>query len=244
MRSAGEERKMGAYEHNVVIDLEFNPTPKETRKQGLKNEIIEIGAVKLDPAGKMIDVFSCTVKPSLNGAIAPKITRLTGIRTCDVSQSSELEGALRVLATWIGEERTRIVAWSKNDRIQIEAECAFKGIEVPSQLSRWLDLQVVYPRLMGIGNGRKMRLATAVDWFGIKIDSEEAHRALYDAKVTAELMRQLVTGEYRQQRKALDSAMPQSTGFGSALSAKLGAACSGLEDLKMQLLAKEQLAAA
>lgn len=235
---------MSACGCNVVIDLEFNPTPKDVRKRGLKHEIVEIGAVKLDSSGQTVETFSCTVKPTLSNAIATEITQLTGIRTCDVSQSEELEAALIALAKWIGTDNARIVSWSKNDRRQIERECAFKGIEVPKRLSRWLDLQVVYPRVMGVGSGRKMRLSAAIDWYGAEIDSDEAHRALYDAKMTAELMRQLMTGEHRFQQRAIDRAMGRGDNEAKTLSANLGSACSGLEALRLQLLAKEQQAAA
>ena len=235
---------MSAYECNVIIDLEFNPTPKDIRKKGLKHEIVEIGAVKLNSKGQTLGTFSCTVRPTLSNAIAGKITHLTGIRTCDVSQSEELEASLIALAEWIETDNARIVSWSKNDRRQIEKECAFKDIEIPKQLSRWLDLQVVYPRVMGVGNGRKMKLSTAIDWYGSEIDSDEAHRALYDAKMTAELMRQLVTGEHHLQQKAINSALAQRSSEGGSLSSNLASACSGLEALRLQLLAKEQQSAA
>ncbi len=39
---------MCAYEQNIVIDLEFNPTPRKVGR-GLRFEIIEIGAVKSTP---------------------------------------------------------------------------------------------------------------------------------------------------------------------------------------------------
>lgn len=130
---------MSAYECNVVVDLEFNSTPKDVRKQGLKHEIVEIGAVKLDALGQTVGTFSCTVRPTLSSAIATEITQLTGIHTCDVSQSGELEVALLALSEWIGRESARIVSWSKSDRKQIEQECAFKGIEVPKRLSRWSE---------------------------------------------------------------------------------------------------------
>lgn len=230
---------MKAYDQQIVIDLEFNPTPRSVWRQGLKSEIVEIGAVRLDTAARVVDVFSCCVRPELSDGVASNITELTGIRTCDVSQEPTLAEVLERLEAWIGSARTRIVAWSKSDREQIEAECAYKGIAVPAQLRRWLDLQVVYPRVMGVGNGRKMKLATAIDWYGVEIDSDKAHRALYDARATAELMRQLMTGEYVMQREALESAMPQRGNGSKPLSTKLGAACTELEALKLQLLASE-----
>ncbi len=70
------------------------------------------------------------------------------------------------------------------------------------------------------------------------LDQSSAHRALYDAKVTSELLRQLLTGAYQQQKVALDSAMANSAESGARLSASLGDACAGLAALKQQLLAQ------
>lgn len=231
---------MKAYDQHIVIDLEFTGTPKQIRKQGLRDEIIEIGAVRLDASGAVVDTFRCFVKPSLSGSVSSKVTNLTGIRTSDVEGAEALAEAMDRFANWIGEGRTRIVAWSENDRRQIRQECGFKGIEVPGQLSRWLDLQLVYPRLMGVGRaGRRMALRVAADWYGVQLSCEEAHRALYDAMVTAELMRQVMTGEYLQQKKVLDAVMPQrqqqEARQSNVLSASLGAICSGLEELRRSL---------
>lgn len=228
---------MCAYEQNIVIDLEFNPTPRKVGR-GLRFEIIEIGAVKLDAQGNAKGEFSCLVKPQYSRFVRKNIIALTGIKTCDVSQAPMLEEAIASLARWIGDASSRIVAWSKNDQRQIKRECAHKSIEVPPQLRRWLDLQAIYPRVMNVGNGRRMKLSTAADWYGAELDQSSAHRALYDAKVTSELLRQLLTGAYQQQKVALDSAMANSAESGARLSASLGDACAGLAALKQQLLAQ------
>lgn len=232
---------MCAYRQNIVIDLEFNPTPRKAGSS-LRFEVIEIGAVKLDTRGNVKGEFSCLVKPRYAQFVRRDIVKLTGIKTCDVSQAPTFEEAIAALALWIGDEPSRVVAWSKNDQRQIVKECAHKGIDVPRQLRRWLDLQTVYPRVMGVGNGRLMKLSTAADWYGAKVDQSSAHRALYDAKVTAALLSQLLTGSYRQQKQALDAAMVSDAKPSTRLSASLGDACAGLAALKQQLLAQSAAA--
>jgi len=143
-------------------------------------------------------------------------------------------------AAWIGEGKVRVVAWSKSDRAQIEAECAFKGVKIPAQLGRWLDLQAVYPRIMQVGNGRRhMSLRDAADWYGVAMDSSKAHRALYDAQVTARMMSQLMTGEYLKQKRVLDELIPlRRKGQVKTLTTNIGAVCAGLAELKAALLAE------
>lgn len=236
---------MSAYDQQIVIDLEFTTTDYDAFKAGLGHEVIEIGAVRIDAAGNVLDTFSTLVKPEFTDVITGKVTEITGIRICDVADAPSFAEAMSSLAAWIGDGRTRIVAWSKNDRDQIKAECAFKGVEVPSQMRRWLDLQAVYPRIMGVGNfKRHMSLRDAADWYGDGMEAGKAHRALYDAKVTAKMMGDLMSGDYRELKSELEAAVPlRKKGQGSVLSSSIGAACAGLAELKAALLAGEQRAA-
>lgn len=230
---------MKHYEQQIVIDLEFTPTPKCVKSTGLRNEVIEIGAVKLDAAGQSIDNFSTLVKPELSESIAPHIQDLTGIRDSDVKEAPFFAAALRALAEWVGSASTRLVAWSKSDQEQIVKECELKGVELPAQLSRWLDLQVVFPKLMGIGSGEQMALRLAADWCGSNVSEENSHRALYDATVTAELMRQVMTGEYLIQKAAFVSIYEEATGK-APCTATLGSTCDGLAALLAEMTGQTQ----
>ena len=54
-----------AYDQNIVVDLEFTPSIRNARKQGVRQvyEAIEIGAVRVSPGGRMLDEFRCLVRP-------------------------------------------------------------------------------------------------------------------------------------------------------------------------------------
>ena len=226
---------------NIVVDLEFTPTPRSARHFGLRNEIIEIGAVRVDARGNTVDTFCRRIKPAYAAHVAPWIVNLTGIRDADLRDAEPLEEVVESFAAWAGSGRTRLVTWSGTDKRQVEGECARKGIELPDQMRHWLDLQRIYPRLMQVGDRRKlMSLKTAADWTGAALNVNSAHRALYDAQVTAELLRQLLSGEYRQQRQALSAylATPAKRSEPSAprLTASLGSRCAGLEELYRQML--------
>ena len=225
---------------NIVVDLEFAPTPREVGRHGLRNEVIEIGAVKVDAAGAAVDTFCRRVRPEHVEHIAPWVVSLTGIHDADVRDAEPFAAVVGQFAAWAGTaaNRVRLVTWSGTDRSQIEKECAFKDVEQPLQMRRWLDLQRIYPRLMGVGDRRRlMSLKTAADWTGAALNADSAHQALYDAQVTAELLRQLVTGEYRQQRKALAENMG-APAHDEELTASLGSRCSGLGELYRELLAQ------
>ena len=193
------------YEQHIIVDFEMNPVAKkngEVRKH-LSNEIIEIGAVKLDSNNQVVDRFSCLIKPKYNEDIASFITGLTGIKTGSVKKAYDLKTALNKFALWIGEGKTRIYSWSDTDLRQLQSECSFKNLSIPANMRRWMDFQVVYPRVMDLDRSKKMSLTDAAQWYGVFVDKKKAHRALYDAEITAELVIPLLTGEYKRQAAIL-----------------------------------------
>ncbi len=227
--------KASVYDFNIVVDLEFAPVRNAGRPSGLVREIIEIGAVKTDAKGNVTGEFSQLVKPEYSHEISRAVRRLTDIGYWDLANQPEFAEAMASFEGWIGKGSYRLIAWSDNDHKQVLAECAAKA--VPMGLShRWLDLQRVYPRAMGIRRRprSKMSLGDATGWYGSSIDGAKAHRALYDAQVTAELFRDLATGEYEKQREVLRSTLsPES--HGAACSSSIGSRCAELAQLKAML---------
>jgi inhibitor of KinA sporulation pathway (predicted exonuclease) len=69
----------GTYACNVVIDLEFTPVPKQYWRQSLRHEIIEVGAVKLDPSGAIAGEFSHMVRPTLAPSVAGEVLGDVGV---------------------------------------------------------------------------------------------------------------------------------------------------------------------
>ena len=65
------------YDQHIILDFEMNPVLKkyaEVRKH-LHREIIEIGATKVSPDGRVLDTFSCFVKPKFSSDVAEYITK-------------------------------------------------------------------------------------------------------------------------------------------------------------------------
>lgn len=198
---------MSRYEQNIVIDLEFTPVDKRAKTRKFKCEIIQIGAVRVDSKGSIVDSFSSFVKPVYAKSVSRAVQELTGIRTCDLANAYTLDTVLEELRNWIGTKATRYVTWSETDLKQLKAESEKKSIPFPEQKGRWLDLQKIYPRFMEVGNGRQMALRVAADWYGIRISEKDLHGAPYDAKLTAELLKNLITNDYLDQKTCLSSVM-------------------------------------
>lgn len=227
------------YEQHIIIDFEMNPVARNSKnvREALHREIIEIGAVKVNNKNEIEDRFNCYVKPEYNTAITAFITRLTGISTSDVERAVFLRTALQMLEEWIGYSRkARIYSWSNSDLLQIQTECTYKQIDIPNNLSHWMDFQKEYPRLMGLDvSYEQMGLHAAAEQFGIIMDKNHSHSALYDAEITAELLIPVLTGEYRKQADIIRSIVKQETDHELYT---LGDACGAI---LQQLLHKMQI---
>lgn len=193
------------YKYHIILDLEMNPVSKEHKQayENLKQEVIEIGAVKLNDKYEIIDTFDCFVKPEYNYQVTPYITRLTGINSSSALNADLFATALNRFVSWIGNgEDTRIYSWSDNDLTQLKTECSYKKLPFPSNMRRWLDFQRVFPKLMNISSKSKLiALSEAIKYFGIEINSKKVHNALYDAEITSELLIPFLNGEYKKQVK-------------------------------------------
>ena len=229
------------YSCNVVIDLEFTNVPRDRRVDGLATEIIEIGAVKVAADGTIAGEFSHMVKPALATGVSGAVRRMTGIGDEDLTCARPLGEVLEALSQWIGDGRVRFVTWSDTDRRQIERECMAKGIEVGLP-TRWMDIQRLYPRLMG-SKKKSVKLSEAADWFGIDNDRSSAHRALYDAQVTAEIFLMMASGECAAHRARVEAELGKPSAAEKSCSSSIADRCGGLADLLASLMAQEAKAA-
>ena len=83
---------------SIFIDLEMNTTDARlVHKKDLRNEVIEIGAVRMDDTFHPLDRFRIFVRPQYNGVIERKIYKLTGISNGAVSDAVSLPEALDAL---------------------------------------------------------------------------------------------------------------------------------------------------
>ena len=216
-----------AYDQNIVVDLEFTPSIRTARKHGVRQiyEVIEIGAVRVSPDGRVLDEFRCLVKPEMATSVSGKVRRLTGITTHMLEDAPRFAEALLLFSEWVGKGRTRMVAWSENDKAQIISECAMKEIEMPANMRRWMDLQRVFPRAMDMrGRHKRMSLHDAFAWFDRELSADCEHQALADAEHTAELLVALIKGEHLEHKRALEAAMTnvQPCGYNPMASALAG----------------------
>lgn len=206
------------FTRQIVLDFEFAPVPKQCQRRGLRNEIIEVGAVKLDYHGNVMGEFSQFVQTEFTEGVAFPVRELTGISAVDTAMADPLYMVIKRLSDWIGRYSAQVVCWSGADRRQLLTECQAKHIDLSAFPTDWADLQAFYTSIMDVGSHGCVSLSDAATWFGIEFDEStgHAHSALADARVTAKLLKQMMEGDYHVSPRGPGS--PPTVGDGRASS--------------------------
>ena len=163
------------FARQIVLDFEFAPVPKQRQRRGLRNEIIEVGAVKLDYHGNVMGEFSQFVQTEFTEGVAFPVRELTGISAVDTAMADPLYMVIKRLSDWIGRYSAQVVCWSGADRRQLLTECQAKHIDLSAFPTDWADLQAFYTSIMDVGSHGRVSLGDAAAWFGIEFDESTGH---------------------------------------------------------------------
>lgn len=173
---------------HVVVDLEMNPVSREFRevRRKLNEEVIEIGAVRLDENFQQEAEFQCYVKPEY-GPIKKHITSLTGITQAMVADKKMYAACFQDFVDWVGEEETKIYSWSMSDIKQLRSECRYKlpDFDIEWLNARWVDLQQEFDDRLGLHNS--LALKHALGAMDHKFEGTQ-HTALADAINTSAIL--------------------------------------------------------
>lgn len=174
---------------HIFIDLEMNEVLNREGTNKCKNEVIQIGAIKLDEKLKKVDTFNIYIKPKEN-KILDKIEKLTGISNEKVKDAIYFNEAMDLFLDWIGED-FKIYAWSGNDYLQLKYESKYKNYTNPKlkiMLKRWKDFQREFCKLLDLDKGYQISLDMALNIVDIKFKGNR-HNALDDAINTSILFK-------------------------------------------------------
>ena len=217
----------------VVVDLEMNPVARSNReiRRLLNDEIIEIGAVKLDERYELESEFQCYVKPEY-GDIRQHIAKLTGITNETVQDKDGFVICFQRFMEWVGSDEVAIYSWSMSDLKQLRHECRLKlaDFDVENELAkRWVDLQKEFDDRLGLHNSLALKHALGAmdhNFEGVQ------HTALADALNTSSILALMQDDEaFREKMKpVLELLRPQ-----EELTTSIGDLCPELLKLQQQL---------
>ncbi|AOR22658.1 3'-5' exonuclease [Clostridium taeniosporum] len=179
----------------VIIDLEFNNLRNITKYKedffkkyneledvDIENEIIEIGAIKVDNYMKQISKMRVYIKPTIFPIMNPIVTNITKITMDTLNKEGvTFKEAMDKLKLMI-DDGDVICSWAKDDIAEIIINSHYHNYTDLSWINEYLDLQEYSTKILG--HKKAMGLKSALDELKVKVDSTKLHDALNDAEYT------------------------------------------------------------
>ena len=171
----------------IVMDLEWNQAMRSDSAVfnrlpiHLRGEIIEIGAVKLNPDMTPGEEFTIDVRPQFFRRIHYKVKKITGFDKERLAKGAPFPEALEKFRNWCGDDVT-FLTWGIDDRGILEQNIIIHDLDW-DWISGWVNLQTIYS-LQTMGERVQRSLSSAMEHFGIE-QTRVAHDALGDAYNTA-----------------------------------------------------------
>lgn len=132
--------------NHIIFDLEatcWDGVPLASQQ-----EIIEIGAFKLDDYGKIIGEFNAYVKPVLNSTLSVYCKNLTNISQSSIDSAKEFPVVIDAWLDWI-EDDYKLIAWGKADVQMIVDDCSLHRYDPSWAEDYYIDLKHIYRKHRG-----------------------------------------------------------------------------------------------
>jgi len=177
------------------MDLEWN-TAFSKRYKSFFNEVIEIGAAKLDDGFRLIDTVSILVRPQIDRKLRGRTKSLTHITNEDVSGGKVFEQAIAEFANWVGDEDNTFLTWGDGDiRVLSKNNDYFTGSPELNFMKNYADAQKYVQAFIKTEGNQQIGLAAACEKMGINPEEFSHHRALDDSLMTVECIKKVFDEE-------------------------------------------------
>ncbi len=172
----------------IVLDLEWNqPMSYDSHVfkavgDQLIFEMIQIGAVKLDPELRIVDSISLPIRPTQYIKLHPRIKRMTQLDPEELENAPAFPEVMETFSDWCGQEYA-LCTWGCDDVSVLQQNLDFHQCSV--KLPPLCDIQRLFGDTFHLGKNRK-GLKAAMEL--MQIDPQEDrnfHNALNDAYYTA-----------------------------------------------------------
>lgn len=184
----------------IVLDMEWNqpyPGAKKYYQNGhcMDNEVIEIGAVKMNEATQITDSFKIYIKPQVIKRIHHHVSKLTGIDEKMLADACDMASAIEQFRAWCGDDFV-FLTWGYDDIGVLGNNLAYFGLST-DWLPPFYNLQMIFCAQTENLN-KQYSLSYAAEYFHITPD-KPLHDALTDAYYTA------LVGAALDLKKGIDS---------------------------------------
>ena len=181
--------------HYVILDMEWDSVYHKFYKRFV-NQILQIGAVKLDENFNIVDIFDVTVKSSICKRVSKRFVELTGITKEMMLEGITLTDAVKQYNEWLGED-TVTITWSNSDLYTIAENEKYLLKNLKFKIDKYLDLQKFIQgelRLLGHEIKSQISLSYAAELLGITTEGYDLHTAKDDSLLCAALLKKHYNG--------------------------------------------------
>ncbi len=176
----------------VILDLEWNGSYSKSKRKFV-NEIIEIGAVKIDEKFNLLDTFSALIKPQIGKKICNRVRELTKITNDELNEFGISFQKATKLFTDFAKDSV-IMTWGDSDvHALIDNYLYYTGSPTIPFMNNYCDVQKYCEKSMRVYNSsNQIGLSKCAEMLGVEFSEEEQHRATADAVLTLKCIRKLV----------------------------------------------------
>lgn len=162
-------------------------------KKGFMNEIIEIGAVKLNERLEIVDTFKQLILPKITKKLSGRCKSLTNITNEELKQNGiPFADAIKDFSRWSRGDGNVFMSWSNSDLYVLTNNYqTFLGNLNIDFITKYCDAQKYCMSFIERENNNQISLADCGETFGIEIDVDKLHRALTDCYLTAECLKKV-----------------------------------------------------
>lgn len=163
--------------HSIIFDLEA--TCWEHQNSLMVQEIIEIGAYKVDSFGIVFDEFDELVRPTIHPSLSTFCMGLTGIDQVEVNRAETFEQVFPKFYNWLDLEDSDgyLYSWGKKDEKLILDQLKREHLDVDYEIN-FFDLKSAYNRMKGHAPSYGFMKSLRVEGFEFE---GEIHNALDDS---------------------------------------------------------------
>lgn len=175
----------------VVLDLEWNGAYCK-RVGGYFNEIIEIGAVRLDKKMNIEARFDAVIRPRVSRKLTHWVTDLTGYTDAELKSGTTFEDAMEQLHRFVGDKDVVLLTWSTTDLLVLMENCRYYyGRDEIPFITHYMDLQAYAQSRRECDPGHQIGLSKFAELLGMDCASFDLHHAIDDSVLSAAILKQV-----------------------------------------------------
>ncbi len=171
----------------VFFDLEWNQGYPRSEAERL-DEIIQIGAWKLEDGAAEGEGFSAYVRPTVHRRLHHRVRKMLPLEQTEMLRASRFPEVIHRFFRWCGEDAV-FFTWGPSDARVVDLNLIWYGMEEYLSLE-CRDLQRIYD-IMLRDNEQQTALKDAVEALGL-VSALEYHNAGNDAQYTALIAAELL----------------------------------------------------